>query len=147
MCPSILPDGGGQAEVRVGGGPSGIVYGLQVPPQALVPAPGVGLSHAGGGKVRAGGRSGRAVCPSWGVPAGTAVLPARRSRPHHVFCVRFGLRFGLKVGTQKEGENSIHSLDSAYYFFFLPRAPSSSCKYCFRPGFVCRPFSQSEQVC
>ena len=43
------------AEVRVGGGPSGIVYGLQVPPQALVPAPGVGLSHAGGGKVRAGG--------------------------------------------------------------------------------------------
>ena len=53
-CPSILP-GGGQAEVRVGGGPSGIVYGLQVPPQALVPAPGVGLSHAGGGKVRAGG--------------------------------------------------------------------------------------------
>ena len=54
VCPSILP-GGGQAEVRVGGGPSGIVYGLQVPPQALVPAPGVGLSHAGGGKVRAGG--------------------------------------------------------------------------------------------
>ena len=44
-----------QAGVRVGGGPSGIVYGLQVPPQALVPAPGVGLSHAGGGKVRAGG--------------------------------------------------------------------------------------------
>ena len=44
-CPSILP-GGGQAEVRVGGGPSGIVYGLQVPPQALVPAPRVGLNHA-----------------------------------------------------------------------------------------------------
>ena len=68
----------------------------------------------------AGGRSGRAVCPSWGVPAGTAVLPARRSRPHHVFCVRFGLRFGLKVGTQKEGENIIYSLDSAYYYYFLP---------------------------
>ena len=62
----------------------------------------------------AGGRSGRAACPSWGVPAGTPVLPARRSRPHHVFCVRFGLRFGLKLviefGTQKEVENSIYSL-------------------------------------
>ena len=76
----------------MGGGPSGIVYGLQVPPQALVPAPGVGLSHAGGGKVRAGG-----LPLLGGVPAGTAVLPARRSRPHHVFCVRFGLRFGLKL--------------------------------------------------
>ena len=106
-CPSILP-GGGQAEVRVGGGPSGIVYGLQVPPQALVPAPRVGVNHADPVD-----RSGRAVCPSWGVPAGTAVLPARRSRPHHVFCVRFGLRFGLKVGTQKEGKNIIYSLDSA----------------------------------
>ena len=53
MCPSNLP-GGGQAGVRVGGGPSGVVYGLQVPPQALVPAPRVGLSHAGGGGVRAG---------------------------------------------------------------------------------------------
>ena len=39
----------------MGGGPSGIVYGPQVPPQALVPAPGVGLSHAGGGEVRTGG--------------------------------------------------------------------------------------------
>ena len=105
--PCILP-GGGQAEVRVGGGPSGIVYGLQVPPQALVPAPGVGLSHAGGGKVRAGG------LPLLGGACRHRSAPgARRSRPHHVFCVRFGLRFGLKVGTQKEGENSIYSLDSA----------------------------------
>ena len=55
VSPACILPGGGQAEVRVGDGPSGIVYGLQVPPQALVPAPGVGLSHAGGGKVRAGG--------------------------------------------------------------------------------------------
>ena len=79
----------------MGGGPLGIAYGLRVPRQELVPAPRVGLNHADPED-----RSGRAVYPSWGVPAVTAVFPAQRQRPHHVFCVRF-VRFGLRFGPHK----------------------------------------------
>ena len=95
----------------MGGGPLGIAYGLRVPHQALVPTPRVGLNHADPED-----RSGRAVYPSWGVPAVTAVFPAQRQSPHHVFCVRFGLQ---KVGTQNEVENSIYSLDSDSFLLKL----------------------------
>ena len=79
----------------------GIVY---VPPQALVPAPRVGLSHAGGGKVRAGG------LPVLGGACRHRSAPGAAVAPAPFFLCEIWLRFGLKVGTQKEGENSIYSL-------------------------------------
>ena len=106
-CPSILP-GGGQAGVRVGGGPSGIVYGLQVPPQALVPAPGVGLSHAGGGKVRAGG------LPLLGGACRHRSAPGAAVAPAPCFLCEIWAQIWpqavVEFGTQKEVENSIYSL-------------------------------------
>ena len=100
--------GGGQAEVRVGGGPSGIVYGLQVPPQALVPAPGVGLSHAGGGKVRAGGLPllGGACRHRSAPGAAVAPAPCFLCEIWAQICAQACVEFG----TQKEVENSIYSL-------------------------------------
>ena len=136
MCPSNLP-GGGQAGVRVGGGPSGVVYGLQVPPQALVPAPGVGLSHAGGGKVRAGG------LPLLGGACRHRSAPGAAVAPAPCFLCEIWAQIcaqaRVKLGTQKEGENSIYSLKMELWEEKNNNKPNQGYEYCFRPPFVCRP--------
>ena len=128
VCPiSILP-GGGQAEVRVGGGPSGIVYGLQVPPQALVPAPGVGLSHAGGGKVRAGGLPllGGACRHRSAPGAAVAPAPCFLCEIWAQICAQDNAR---EVGTQKEVENSIYSLKMELWEKKEKSSPNQGCTY------------------
>ena len=108
-CHSILP-GGGQAEVRVGGGPSGIVYGLQVPPQALVPAPGVGLSHAGGGKVRAGG------LPLLGGACRHRSAPGAAVAPAPCFLCEIWARI-LNEKTKSAWPHSVHRTPKDYMVF------------------------------
>ena len=136
MCPSILP-GGGQAGVRVGGGPSGVVYGLQVPPQALVPAPGVGLSHAGGGKVRAGG------LPLLGGACRHRSAPGAAVAPAPCFLCEIWAQIWaqavVEFGTQKKVENSIYSLKMELWEEKNNNKPNQGYEYCFRPPFVCRP--------
>ena len=45
----------------------------------------------------------------------------------------------VKLGTQKEGENSIYSLKMELWEEKNNNKPNQGYEYCFRPPFVCRP--------
>ncbi len=94
--------------MRVGGGPSGIVYGLQMPPQALVSAPRVGLSHAPPGI----GQDGRSVPPGGCLPAPQC---SRRGgvRPHRT------MFFVSDLCSSRKHYPGMYSLDSDFFLLKL----------------------------